>query len=198
MTAIFDFCPLELFLSVYIYICIYFFFNFNCSLWSSFWYPVKVRNSSQLCSLYFILRHLTTYLWKQFCWKYDFRSQFPLQIFFRTEISEEFGTKSFLSLIPLFQSLLCALRESHKVRLMFRRSGGYLCLMSLLVGLEGKLSSNAEETIPEMLLTEITNLLRFTEIIFKVLAISMRYEPSNSKYFTHEVICYFQFLYIIS
>ncbi|OZC09884.1 hypothetical protein X798_02990 [Onchocerca flexuosa] len=87
----------------------------------------------------------------------------------------------------LLKSLLCALRESHKVRLMFRRSGGYLCLMSLLISLEGKLSSNAEETMPEMLLTEITNFLRFTEIIFKVLAISMRYEPSNSKYFSHEV-----------
>ncbi|KAM3726430.1 WD repeat and FYVE domain-containing protein [Dirofilaria immitis] len=87
----------------------------------------------------------------------------------------------------LLKSLLCALRESHKVRLMFRRSGGYLCLMSLLISLEGKLSSNGEETIPEVLLAEIISLLKFAEIIFKVLAISMRYEPSNSKYFSHEV-----------
>ncbi|KAL3982042.1 Beige/BEACH domain family protein [Acanthocheilonema viteae] len=87
----------------------------------------------------------------------------------------------------LLKSLLCALRESHKVRLMFRRSGGYLCLMSLLISLEGKLRSNVEETISEVFLAEIANFLRFTEIIFKVLAISMRYEPSNSKYFSHEV-----------
>uniref|UniRef100_A0A1I7VIR8 WD repeat and FYVE domain-containing protein 3 n=1 Tax=Loa loa TaxID=7209 RepID=A0A1I7VIR8_LOALO len=87
----------------------------------------------------------------------------------------------------LLKSLLCALRESHKVRLMFRRSGGYLCLMSLLISLEGKLCNSAEETIPEVFLAETTNFLRFTEIIFKVLAISMRYEPSNSKYFSHEV-----------
>lgn len=93
----------------------------------------------------------------------------------------------------VFQSLLCALRESHKVRLMFRRNGGYLCLMSLLISLEGKLSSSVEETVPEVFFVEISNLLRFTEIIFKVLAISMRYEPSNSKYFSQEVVSCFQF-----
>ncbi|VDN90901.1 unnamed protein product [Brugia pahangi] len=87
----------------------------------------------------------------------------------------------------LLKSLLCALRESHKVRLMFRRNGGYLCLMSLLISLEGKLSCSADEMISEVSLAEIVSLLRFTEIIFKVLAISMRYEPSNSKYFSHEV-----------
>lgn len=34
---------------------------------------------------------------------------------------------------------------------------------------------------------DCVKLLGFIEIIFKVLAISMRYEPSNAKYFNHEV-----------
>ncbi|VDN02986.1 unnamed protein product [Thelazia callipaeda] len=87
----------------------------------------------------------------------------------------------------LMKSLLCALRESHKVRLMFRRAGGYLCLMSLLVNLEGKLSCRASEQNPAMFNGGITKILKFIEIIFKVLAISMRYEPSNARYFSNEV-----------
>lgn len=86
-----------------------------------------------------------------------------------------------------FQSLLCALRESHKVRILFRRSGGYLCLMSLLINLEGKLNVTSNDSKSERFPKESVDLLNFVEIVFKVLAISMRYEPSNAKYFFHEV-----------
>ncbi|VDN33544.1 unnamed protein product [Gongylonema pulchrum] len=87
----------------------------------------------------------------------------------------------------LLKSLLCALRESHKVRLMFRRGGGYLCLMSLLINLEGRLGGSAVEANQEAFMAEVILLLNFMEIIFKVLAISMRYEPSNARYFAQEV-----------
>ncbi|GMR48080.1 hypothetical protein PMAYCL1PPCAC_18275, partial [Pristionchus mayeri] len=39
----------------------------------------------------------------------------------------------------LLKSLLQILRESHKLRLLFRRSGGYICLVSLLLSLESSL-----------------------------------------------------------
>lgn len=100
----------------------------------------------------------------------------------------------------LLKSLLCALRESHKVRVMFRRVGGYLCLISLLLSFEGKLKS--DEKSQEMSSTDNSNerswklasvsmeslsLLEFFQLIFKVLTISMRYEPSNAKHFAQEV-----------
>ncbi|KHN76238.1 WD repeat and FYVE domain-containing protein 3 [Toxocara canis] len=102
----------------------------------------------------------------------------------------------------ILKSLLCVLRESHKVRVMFRRVGGYLCLMSQLLSIEGKLQqtdkcltapsngspskerhSQETSTLPE----ECFNLLEFVHIVFKVLTISMRYEPSNAKYVSFEV-----------
>lgn len=104
-----------------------------------------------------------------------------------------FTKKRFFFLQNGLQSLLCALRESHKVRLMFRRAGGYLCLMSLLINLEGKLGASGvtAETNQEAVMAEVAVLLSFMEIVFKVLAISMRYEPSNAKYFSQEVILFF-------
>ncbi|VDK47130.1 unnamed protein product [Anisakis simplex] len=179
----------------------------------------------------------------------------------------------------ILKSLLCVLRESHKVRVMFRRVGGYLCLISLLLSVEAKLHeplqwhqdkpktqsqqalatsssesqpqvdesisavANASVTSDQKLFkqqqpTAATNdnestirsdnikgkeniyerndniddddndnnnngtsdddetnklpqdclgLLEFMHIIFKVLTISMRYEPSNAKYFSSEV-----------
>uniref|UniRef100_A0A1I7XJU1 Protein HGH1 homolog n=1 Tax=Heterorhabditis bacteriophora TaxID=37862 RepID=A0A1I7XJU1_HETBA len=37
-------------------------------------------------------------------------------------------------------TVLGVLRESHKVRLQFRKTGGYLCLISMLLGLENAFS----------------------------------------------------------
>uniref|UniRef100_A0A914ZRD5 WD repeat and FYVE domain-containing protein 3 n=1 Tax=Parascaris univalens TaxID=6257 RepID=A0A914ZRD5_PARUN len=101
----------------------------------------------------------------------------------------------------LLKSLLCVLRESHKVRVMFRRVGGYLCLVSLLLSLEGKLLPTSEEHPDDLvgrstkennlddanIPAERLSLLEFVHIIFKVLTISMRYEPSNAKYVSLEI-----------
>lgn len=79
----------------------------------------------------------------------------------------------------MFGSILL---ESHKVRIMFRRSGGYICLMTLLLQLENSLSVN-----DSTLSMEKKYLLEHITLIFRVLTLSMRYEPSNARYFLLEV-----------
>ena len=86
--------------------------------------------------------------------------------------------------------VLGVLRESHKVRVHFRKTGGYLSFISMLLNLEGVFGNleNIQGAVPQ----EETALLDFIHLIFKVLSISMRYEPSNAKYFFNEVSKSFQ------
>lgn len=72
---------------------------------------------------------------------------------------------------------------------MFRKSGGYICLMTLLLHLENALRNSAENEI-----------LKHISLIFHVLTVSMRYEPSNAKYFLTEVnfkILFYNFIKIL-
>ncbi|KAL3072845.1 hypothetical protein niasHS_017819 [Heterodera schachtii] len=87
----------------------------------------------------------------------------------------------------------CVLLESHKVRVMFRRSGGFICLMTLLLHIDHSLAPTAEvslpsdgQQIPSSSQREATT-LQYVALIFHVLTVSMRYEPSNSRYFLKEV-----------
>lgn len=64
---------------------------------------------------------------------------------------------------------------------MFRRSGGYICLMTLLLHLENSLKTG----------TNNHQILKHILLIFRVLTVSMRYEPSNAKYFLSEVFFLF-------
>ncbi|KIH63773.1 Beige/BEACH domain protein [Ancylostoma duodenale] len=87
--------------------------------------------------------------------------------------------------VDLLKTVLGVLRESHKVRVQFRKTGGYLGLITMLLGLEGAFSriDGTGGTVP----AEAVELLDFIHLIFKVLTISMRFEPSNAKYFSVEV-----------
>ncbi|KAK6060487.1 hypothetical protein COOONC_01852 [Cooperia oncophora] len=87
--------------------------------------------------------------------------------------------------VDLLKTVLGVLRESHKVRVQFRKTGGYLGLISMLLGLEGAFSKM--ECVKGLVPTEAVELLDFIHLIFKVLTISMRFEPSNAKYFSVEV-----------
>jgi hypothetical protein len=80
----------------------------------------------------------------------------------------------------LFNNVLL---ESHKVRIMFRRSGGYICLMTLLLHLENWLNPT---TLCNQL-TESRTTLQYLALIFQIFTVSMRFEPSNAKYFQSEV-----------
>ncbi|CAI4227406.1 unnamed protein product [Auanema sp. JU1783] len=84
----------------------------------------------------------------------------------------------------LLKCVLGVLRESHKVRVYFRKSGGYLSFISLFLALEDVFSnSEMNESDTEYFIA----LIDFVHLIFKVLSISMRFEPSNAKYFFSEV-----------
>lgn len=90
------------------------------------------------------------------------------------------------------------LLESHKVRVMFRRSGGYICIMTLVLHLENVLYSMSLKFLGidrrEFDLNEnsIRQILNHISLIFRVLTVSMRYEPSNAKYFLTEVCIEFK------
>jgi hypothetical protein len=79
--------------------------------------------------------------------------------------------------------------------LAFRRVGGYLCIMSLLLNLEGALGQQPQppwDAVFERQMTNnhsvyILNILDFINLLFKVLTISMRFEPANAKYFATDV-----------
>ncbi|CEF59316.1 Blue cheese [Strongyloides ratti] len=80
----------------------------------------------------------------------------------------------------LLNVLLSALKESHKVRISFRKVEGYSCLISSLL--------NFESNFIEPLFTEeFKKSIDYISLIFKVITISMRFEPSNSKYFSQEI-----------
>lgn len=98
-----------------------------------------------------------------------------LQILF----SDPGNTAVCMKLLKMFGAILL---ESHKVRIMFRRSGGYICLMTLLLQLENTL--NVDDSV---LGTDKKYMLDHITHIFRVLALSMRYEPSNARYFLLEV-----------
>ncbi|KAK6633574.1 hypothetical protein RUM44_004181 [Polyplax serrata] len=85
----------------------------------------------------------------------------------------------------ILQSLLNCLRESHRTRTVFRKVGGFVYVMSVLVSMEGCLSDNPQspwDTIPR---EEIFALLH---MVFNSITVAMRFEPANAKFF-HQEIC---------
>ena len=79
----------------------------------------------------------------------------------------------------VLQCVVATLRESHRCRTVFRRVGGFVYVMSVLVGLEGALDgSNAPPPRPALALLHHT---------IATLAAAMRYEPANAKFFAEEV-----------
>ncbi|CAJ0587641.1 unnamed protein product, partial [Mesorhabditis spiculigera] len=88
--------------------------------------------------------------------------------------------------VDLLKCVLGVLRESHKVRVLFRRVGGYLALISMLLGLEGIFTGKSQENSDSEKVST-SEYLDFLHLIFKVLTLSMRFEPSNARYFFQEV-----------
>ncbi|XP_063865461.1 WD repeat and FYVE domain-containing protein 3-like isoform X1 [Scylla paramamosain] len=91
--------------------------------------------------------------------------------------------------IDILKSLLVCLKESHRTRTVFRKVGGFLYVMSALLGLEGSLGDvlpPAWTSVPSRLI--LTLLLN----VFNTLTTAMRYEPANAKFF-HQEICYTSF-----
>lgn len=75
----------------------------------------------------------------------------------------------------LLGCLCAALRESHRSRIAFRKSGAFVSLVSAIVALEGQFRSFDPA------------IYAYLSRIFETLTTAMRYEPSNAKHFQTEI-----------
>lgn len=93
-----------------------------------------------------------------------------------SDVSTSVGFK-----IEILAALLICFRESHRARCNFRKAGGFLYLMSVLVSMEGLL---LQQNISSGVIRERMHLV---QLIFTAFALSMRFEPANAKLFQQEV-----------
>ena len=84
----------------------------------------------------------------------------------------------------VLKSLLHTLRESHRTRTVFRKAGGFVYVVSVLISMEGSLSIPAKPPWDNAKKSEIFAILK---TILNTLTVSMRYEPANAKFFETEV-----------
>lgn len=76
------------------------------------------------------------------------------------------------------------LRESHRTRTVFRKVGGFVYVMSVLVSMEGCLAEPAKPPWNTVARQDIIGLLK---MVFSTLTVAMRYEPANARFFSTEV-----------
>ncbi|KAL5018826.1 hypothetical protein ScPMuIL_004548 [Solemya velum] len=84
----------------------------------------------------------------------------------------------------ILKSLLNVLRESHRTRTVFRKVGGFVYVMSVLVSMEGCLEDPPKAPWDAVKRQDVLNMLR---TVFSTLTVAMRYEPANAKFFATEV-----------
>ncbi|OTF74495.1 PH domain associated with Beige/BEACH domain containing protein, partial [Euroglyphus maynei] len=87
--------------------------------------------------------------------------------------------------LSVLKSLLIVLSENHRVRSLFRKIGGFVSVISVIVYMENYLNeipSIHVQTITDS--RQIWNLLRF---VFATITTAMRFEPANSRYFAQEI-----------
>ncbi|XP_043249922.1 WD repeat and FYVE domain-containing protein 3 isoform X1 [Colletes gigas] len=93
----------------------------------------------------------------------------------------------------ILKSLLACLRESHRTRTVFRKVGGFVYVMSVLVSLEGQLGTQRSEGIEpcndviKRTPQEEAQLLTLLHVVFHTISTAMRFEPANAKFFHHEI-----------
>nr|XP_018916724.1 PREDICTED: WD repeat and FYVE domain-containing protein 3 [Bemisia tabaci] len=85
----------------------------------------------------------------------------------------------------ILKTILTCLRESHRTRTVFRRVGGFVYVMSVLVSMEGCL---ADPTPAEWQNVAPNQLLSLLHLVFNTITVAMRFEPANAKFF-HQEIC---------
>ncbi|KAH7637627.1 ph domain associated with beige/beach domain containing protein [Dermatophagoides farinae] len=86
--------------------------------------------------------------------------------------------------LSVLKSLLIVLSENHRVRALFRKIGGFVSVISVIVYMENYLIEIPSSSIHSFDSRQIWNLLRF---VFAMLTTAMRFEPANSKYFAQEI-----------
>ncbi|XP_071507653.1 WD repeat and FYVE domain-containing protein 3-like [Diadema antillarum] len=86
--------------------------------------------------------------------------------------------------IDILQSLVYVLRESSRSRTMFRKVGGFLNLISVLVSVEECLEDPVKEPWNAVPRDQIFGLIH---VVFQALTAAMRQEPANAKFFATEI-----------
>lgn len=88
--------------------------------------------------------------------------------------------------IRLLKLLFSLLKDSHRCRAMFRKAGGFIYIISILVSMEGyfKRDGQLPDALEAVGWKKILNLLK---LIFSVLTVSTRFEPANAKFISNEI-----------
>jgi len=94
-----------------------------------------------------------------------------------SDVQSEIGLK-----IEILGALLSCFRESHRARCNFRKAGGFLYVMSVLVSMEGLLTKQNACTSVNM-----RERMHLIQLLFTSIALAMRFEPANAKLFHQEV-----------
>jgi WD repeat and FYVE domain-containing protein 3 len=84
----------------------------------------------------------------------------------------------------ILRSLLFTLRESHRTRTVFRKAGGFVYVLSVLISMEGSLKIPATPPWDKVKINEVFTILK---TILTIITVSMRYEPANANFFESEV-----------
>ena len=84
----------------------------------------------------------------------------------------------------ILKSLLNVLRESHRTRNVFRKVGGFVYVMSVLVSMEGCLCDPPKVPWDQVRRQDVLSMLK---TVFSTLTVAMRYEPANAKFFETDV-----------
>ncbi|KAL1139731.1 hypothetical protein AAG570_006709 [Ranatra chinensis] len=85
----------------------------------------------------------------------------------------------------ILKCILQCLRESHRTRNVFRRVGGFVYVLSILVSMEGCLNGSPIPPWDSFSPSQIFTLLH---TVFNTITVAMRFEPANAKFF-HQEIC---------
>uniref|UniRef100_A0A1B6CRC4 Uncharacterized protein n=1 Tax=Clastoptera arizonana TaxID=38151 RepID=A0A1B6CRC4_9HEMI len=86
----------------------------------------------------------------------------------------------------ILKALLTCLRESHRTRTVFRKVGGFVYVMSILVSMEGCLKGDSLSPLWSNI--PISQILGLLHMVFNTITVAMRFEPANAKFF-HLEIC---------
>ena len=92
------------------------------------------------------------------------------------------SVQDFEARLTFIQAVITTLKESHRCRTTFRKSGGFVYIVSILLSLDETLGIKDDEN--DELLEKVLTLIRQ---VFNCLTTSMRFEPANAKYFQVEI-----------
>lgn len=95
--------------------------------------------------------------------------------------------------VEMLTVFLNCFRESHRARCNFRKAGGFLYLMSLVVGMESCFGEDDQKQQQQpddrsnATLDELVENMKVFQLVFACFGLAMRFEPANAKLFQQEV-----------